>query len=65
MFKGNNVLKLNEATVIAALEEYINARIISGSDEVKVTSVTLDSSTGYNGRRFSVTTSAQAETAKP
>lgn len=39
MFKGLNELRLNEATVMAAVEEYLNQRISNTSDEVEVTTV--------------------------
>lgn len=39
MLKGNNVLMLNEATLIAAIEEYLNSRISLNLDKVKVQSV--------------------------
>jgi hypothetical protein len=62
MFKGNNVLKLNEATVITALEEYLNARIVTGADEVRISSIVLDASMG-TGRWFSVAVTSDKEKA--
>jgi len=46
MIKGANEFHLNEATVIAALEEYLNARIVKGDDELKVTDVSMSLSSG-------------------
>lgn len=39
MIKGQNEFRLNEATVMAAIEEYLNARIVKGEDELEVSGV--------------------------
>lgn len=44
MFKGHNILKLNEATVIAALQEYLNKRTVG--DVLKVTSIRTETVNG-------------------
>jgi hypothetical protein len=39
MLVGHNVLELNPATVMKALEEYLNARIVEVTDYVNVNTV--------------------------
>lgn len=65
MFKGNNILKLNEATLIAAVEEYLNARIVKGEDELKVLSVRESNGNTSYDRSFEVgTTNDQQQVVK-
>jgi hypothetical protein len=44
MFKGNNVLELNAATVIEAVQEYLNKRIIAPAPPPKIMSVSYTGS---------------------
>lgn len=44
--KGNNSLHLNEATMIEAVQEYLNARMLSAAP--KVTSVKAENSSAYS-----------------
>lgn len=58
--KGSNKMNLNEATMMDAVQEYLNKRTAVGYKAPKVTGVKADSS--YGSRGFDVTlTSEEAE----
>lgn len=59
MFKGCNILKLNEATLIAAVEEYINGRILASTDDIKVYFVREWSGSSGSAREFEIGTREQ------
>ena len=61
--KGNNVLKINQATMIDMVQHYLNDHVLSKEHQVKVTSVSSVALEGME-RVFTVNTS-EPETEKP
>jgi hypothetical protein len=57
MFKGNSKVELNEATVIEALQEYVDKRLAPGFIPIKIMSV-KPKTDGYQENKFVIETNA-------
>lgn len=61
--KGPNSLHLNEATIVEAIQEYLDKRMTAFSP--KVVSVRIEEGHGYEGRRFIVDTADRTTKEEP
>lgn len=68
MLKGNSIIRMNAATIYAALDDYLNKQLALGVPKLKVTMVATPNSNGPGGYTATVSfdvSVSEVEAAKP